>query len=496
MRPAWLIVLATVSVSACAGGGEGGGGAASLSVLPVSGPTAPGAIANSPGASPSPAASASPTGAVAVLPAHIPTWAFDEYGAEGASASGASVRRYLTYAEGGYGNNKAQADCDGVPSSGCSSVFYVDPNFVYAAPGCASPQANLFLAAANETWFVHETGYADSAHRVSGSYQQTCNASTETTPVYLTDQNNPAVVAFFASYMMANADGWDAYFMDDTSASVLTQAYGPGGGFCANDPPDDWCTSTAEYPTDASVVAGHSALLAALNHSSGTPFRGFFNGIGFDGNSPENLNLIAAGNGRLLGAVCENCVVNAGVLESANFQRVLDAMAAIDTVPGSAFVELNTGSSSPGSADEITQRLVTTAIAWLGFSPGQTIVFPNLEETTENLAVWPEDAIYPSQPLQSMSTSAADIAVASGVWRREFGACSLNAAAIGPCAAILNASNAAVVIQSTWLKQAYGHLVSVSGGDIGSGGTVAVSQGTFAVNSTLVPAGAAVLLAR
>ena len=495
MRAQSVAIAMGLLVSAC-----GGGGGSSASALPAlsSGTTAVPSASSSPKPSSSPGASATPvsTPAAGSAPAHIATWAFDESSAEGSGAPSALVQEHLTYAEGGYGDAKAQSDCDGGGASPCSSVFYIDPNFIFDAPSCTPQIASLFMAAANETWFVHESGYTDAAHRVAGSYQETCNGTTITVPVYLANQSNASVNAFFSSYVQTYASGWDRYFMDDTSASVLTQTYGPGGGFCANNPPDDYCTSTEEYPTDASVVAAHAALTAVLNHASGSAMLGMFNGVGFSGNTPENLNLIPASNGRLLGVVCENCVVNAGTLESANYERVLNAMAAANATSGASFVELNTGFSAAGSASQISQRLVTTAMAWLGFNGNNTIVFPNLEDNTNDLAIWPEDGLYPTQPVQTMSAGAADISVASSVWRREFAACFLDGSPIGQCAALVNGTSSAVTIASSWLTQSYGHVVTISGGDIESGGSVNLTGTAFSLTATTIPAQGAVLLVR
>ncbi len=502
MRSQLLAVAIGVLLSACSGGG--GGNTASALPAVNSGTAGNPLASSSPKASASPRASASPdttptpifTPAAGTAPAHIATWAFDESSAQGAGAPAALVQQYLTYAQGGYGDAKARSDCDGAGPSACSSVFYFDPNFIFDAPSCTPQIALLFMAAANETWFVHESGYSDAAHRVTGSYQESCNGTAITVPVYLTNQSNASVNAFFGNYLQTYATGWDRYFMDDTSASVLTQTYGPGGGFCADNPPDDYCTTTQEYPTDASVVAAHAALTSVLNQASGNAMLGMFNGVGFSGNTPENLNLIPASNGRLLGAVCENCVVNAGTLESANYQRVLNAMATTNATAGASFVELNTGSSPAGSAAQISQRLVTTAIAWLGFNGSATVVFANLEANTSDLAIWPEAGLYPTQAVQSMNAGAADISVANSVWRREFAACYLNGSAVGPCAALLNATGSPVTIASSWLTQSYGHVVSISGGDIESGGSVSLTATTFSSTTTAIPASGAVLLVR
>jgi hypothetical protein len=439
------------------------------------------------------AASASP--ASSPVPLHLPTMVFDEYTGEGSNASSASVEQYVSYAEGGEGNDKALVDCDSGSTKSCLSVFYMDPNFLYDSASCASSEAASASAADSESWFVHEAGYSDFAHRVQGSYSQVCNGESETTPVYLFDDANSAVISFFESYLQSVANDWDVYFMDDTSARVLTQAYGPGGGFCRNNPPTYYCTTTQEYPTDASVAAAHDTFANSMNHTNGSPMQFIFNGLSFSGTTVENLDIFS-GSSRYIGAVCENCIVSAGILQPAMYAHVLTAMAQIDAIPGASFVASASGFSASGSDEEIHQRVVTTAVAWLGYSPGHTIVFPNLEDNTTNLAVWPEDAIVPTEPLESMTSSANDVAVEAGVYVREFAQCYDAGVAIGQCAAVLNATGSAVTVQASWLKQKYTHLLAITGGDIQSGGKVSLTSDYFVAGITKVQASFGTLLLR
>ncbi len=420
--------------------------------------------------------------------------AFDEYFGEGASAASATVTQYVSYAEGGLGDAKATADCDSSATKNCLSVFYMDPNFLYASTGCISAEAQSVMTDSNEAWFVHETGFSDAAHRVAGSYTQNCSGTTETTRVYLLNDANPSVISFFQTYLRTNASAWDAYYMDDTSGRVLTQAYGPGGGFCGNNPPDDYCTTTQEYPTDASVVAAHDTFATGMTNAGGTPMKFFMNGVGFSGSTVENLNILQ-GNSQYIGAVCENCVISTNVYRPTMYANVLTAMAQIDAIPGAAFVELNTGTEPSGSPEELDQRIVTTAVAWLGYSPGQTVVSPNLEDNTNKLAVWPEDSIVPTEPVESMTSSAADIAVAPGVYVREFTQCYNAGVAIGQCAAVLNSTASAVTVQASWLKQKYTHILALTGGDIPSGGTMSLTSDFFVAGVSVVyPSWAKLLL--
>ena len=427
--------------------------------------------------------------APAQVPNHIPTVAYDENAYQGENASSADVQRLLTYGVGGLGNAKAVRDCAG--SNRCYSLFYFDPHLVYDSAQCPYAADKQFFPAASENWFVHQPGYSDQAHRVSGTYTQTCKGQRITIPVYAVNVSNPAVQRYFASYLQQNGDNWDYYEMDDTATTVTDQLYGPGGGFCkAMGTLNGYCTTSQEVGDDNALQLAHTNFVNGLNHRNGQPMRFVFNSIKF-GSGGARLSLLFS-SPRIVGAVCENCIVNNGAFRPEMYAKVLDAMAAVDAVKGKQFVELNTGKAPDGSSDQVAQRLATTAVAWLGFADGQTVVWPNLEFSTNNLAVWPEDQIYPTQPVQTMAKSNTELSVAPSVWRREFRACYMNGKPIGPCAAVLNGSGTPVVPSSSWFRSSFGHAVGLRGGDALSGGSVDLKSAPVAA----VAPGRAVLLVR
>ncbi len=428
---------------------------------------------------------------LAAVPAHIATWAYDEYWGPGAYGTTAQVREYLTYAQDGAGNDKAANDCTG--SNACKSVVYFGPNLFYdtAACGTVTPDVRGILRQSSENWFVHETGYTNSIHRIAGHYTEHCNGRTFTIPVYAMNTLAPAVRAFYASYLHTWAPRYDEFMMDNTSGEVLTQFYGPGGGFCGG----RLCSTTQEMRTDAAVVSEHGLLANALTHPNGTAMRGVFNGLNFTNGRPNDLDVLRSSS-HFHGVVCEGCVMSGGLPRPALFPEMLNAMAEIDAIPGASLVMLNDGALAGNIPALNRARTLTTAMAWLGYSEGHTIVWPNLEQNTLRLTIFPENSIYPSSPVESMRSGATDIQVASHVYRREFRACYYRRAAIGPCAAIVNGSYGSVTIRSSWLAQRYGHAVELIGSDIPSGGRISLTGVPFYANRTYIGSGNAILLVR
>jgi hypothetical protein len=418
-------------------------------------------------------------------PYHIPTWAVDEYRDEGATVSAADVVRLVTYAETGYGNDKALKDCHSA-HPGCMAVFYVQASKVFVTADCPSALATRFLAAARESWFVHEPGYSDAAHRLQETYHSRCHGVPTTAIVWQINKASPEVQAYFRSFLRQFADNYDYYFMDDTHAAVVNQF-----GGCPE--PQHYCHQTQEFRSDTDVIQGTAAFVAAMTHTDGKPMQFFFNSLSFNGRPVADLRLLDA-TPQFVGASCENCGVDENQEDPQSYAPVLNTMAAFRT-RGKIFVLLTDGDAPAGSQEQIKQRFVATALAWLGFDDDHTVVWKNLEFNTRNLAVWPEDMIYPTQPLQTMSSGATDLRVAPRVWRREFTTCYDRGLRFGACAALLNGNDQPVTVAQSWLHQQYTHLISVVGGDELSGGREFLNRETFTPGQTTIPAEGALLLA-
>ena len=380
------------------------------------------------------------------------------------------------------GDNKALSDCHSV-LNGCSAVVYTDPNHLYAGPSCTYPPAPAILAVASESWFIHDTGYSDSSHRVYGVWSSGCY-------VWEMNPNEPAYQAWWLSYLRNNADSYDLYFADDDYMKLSLEAYfSHFGGGCQ--PLPTMCTSTQEIPDDAHQVLAHANFFNAMSHSNGSPMRFIFQNTSFDG----ALDASAFGaSSRVVGMTCEACVTSIAYPTLTNlYGKTMDEIATVHQA-GGVFVLIAHGNSPTGSAMQTLQRVLTTAFTWLVYQEGYTVVWPDLELQNNNLAVWPEDLIYPSAPLQSMITGHLDLQAAPGIYRREFSKCYQKGLYIAQCAALVNANSSAVTVAPSWLTQTYHHVVALSGGDVLSGGSALLSAAPFVAGTTQIQAGAALLL--
>jgi hypothetical protein len=174
-------------------------------------------------------------------------------------------------------------------------------------------------------------------------------------------------------------------------------------------------------------------------------------------------------------------------------------------------VPLSYGQAGAPSQDQ--SRRVQEATILLGYSPGHLVDWADLNQGSDNLSVWPEEGIYPTQPVQSMGAPGGsnclagtgdvcstgghnDLQVAPGVYRREFAACYDQGTAIGPCASIVNTTASPVTVASSWLTNNYGHQITFNGADVQAGGTINTTHAAFTPGSTTVGAQDGLLLSR
>ena len=168
------------------------------------------------------------------------------------------------------------------------------------------------------------------------------------------------------------------------------------------------------------------------------------------------------------------------------YSTLLDQIAYVTDTTDGFVVPLSYGAAG---ASYQAQRRVQEATILLGYRPGQLVDWADLEQGSGDLAVWPEEGIYPTDPVQSMGTPGGsgclagtgvvcssgghnDLEVAPGVYRREFGTCYDQGVAFGGCAAIVNTTGSPVTVDPSWLTGAYAHQITFDGGDVQSGGTI------------------------
>ena len=413
------------------------------------------------------------------VPDHIPTWAYDDGCNGGTGASSALVRGWVTYAESNCGPNatKALSDCTAGGQSYCTPVQYLDANRIYQ-------QGSVPVAsAAQESWWLHQPGHTDPGHRLTINAYGGGN---------ILNQSIPAVDSWFHDYVQKNYDAYPALMMDDTTGSLSDGLWGSG------------FMSSQEISSASQLEAAHDDMAAAMTHTDGTPFLQIDNGLSANDNLVTPFRLLKSQLG-VHGVIVEGAPMEDGQLTS-YYGSLLDEMAYIDHTTNDFVVLLSYDQNGSTQA-----RLVQAATTLLGYSPGHTVSWSDLETNSDNLAVWPEEGIVPTQPIQTMGDPSGHLCLAgqgamcstgghnglqvqSGVYRREFGDCYDQGTSFGQCAAIVNTTGSAVTVKASWLTQSYGHEITLDGGDVQSGGTIETTGAPFNPGSTTIPAHGALLL--
>jgi hypothetical protein len=427
---------------------------------------------------PPPAATTSSAPSTGTPPNHVATWAYDDGCNGGTGASAALVQQWVTYAESNCGPaaTKASTDCHAAGAAPCTAVAYVDANKIY-------PDSVPIAQDSQESWWLHQPGFSDKAHRLS-------------TPDFgggqLLNQTSPGVRSWYQHFVSTSFNSYDGLMMDDTNAGLGAELWGSGA------------TKSQEIGTDAALQAAHTQTSQSMTHADGTPFLQIDNGINVNPYLPTPFKMLNDSSA-VHGLIAEGVPENNGTLVSF-YSTMLDDMAYVNQTSHDFMVLL-----SYDPAGSLQSRRVQAASVLLGYSQGHTVGWSDLEQNSSNLAVWPEAGIVPTDAVQSMGTPGGtgclagngdvcstgghnDVQVATGVYRREFKTCYQNGTVFGACAAIVNTTGSAVTIQKSWLTQTYSHRVTMNGGDVQSGGTVSLAGADFTPGSTTIAAKDAALL--
>lgn len=421
------------------------------------------------------------------MQAHIQTWAYDDCADGGAGAPASVVRGWVTYAEancGPGGDAKALSDCHAGGLTYCDAIQYLDTNWIYPN---GSPPWQPFSATASESWYQHTPG-SQTNRVMSSGYGGG----------YLIDQANPAVQAFFQNYVRSNYAAEDGLMMDDQSSSLSSQLYYSTCG----------CGDTNEVESSPALRAAHEAMSVAMTHSGGRRYLQIDNTLPANPHLPQGFDMLEPSTG-VQGLIKEDSPEYDGKLDP-YYSTLLDEIAYAANDTSGFVVPLSYGAA--GASYQQPSRRVQEATMLLGYSPGHLADWADLEQGSSDLAVWPEEGIYPTDPVESMGAPGGagclagsgavcstgghnDLQVAPGVYRREFGACYDRGVPFGACAAIVNTTSSPVGISPSWLTHAYAHQITFTGGDVQSGGAINTQGAGFTAGSSTVGAQDAILTA-
>jgi hypothetical protein len=416
------------------------------------------------------------------VPTHIETWAFDDGCNGGSGASGALVRSALTFAESECGPNatKALNDCHAGGRHGCTVVQYMDTDWNFTVERVNTGEAG------NPSWWLHSPGGGHS--RI---FSPTFGGG------YLLNQSNPDVRRFFQDLVRRSYNNDDALLLDWQSSSLSQELY---YSTCN-------CRMTHEITSNTTLRHWHEVMSAALTRRNGSHFIEIDNTLPNNPYLPQGFDMLKPAIG-VYGWSVEGMPENYGVLDP-YYSTLLDQIAYVATRTKGFIVPM--ARAQAGAADQAQTRRVQEATMLLGYSPGHLVDWGNMETGSTDLAVWPEEGIYPTKPIESMRAPGGrgclagtgvvcsrgghnSVQVARGVYRREFRSCYLDGAPFGRCATIMNTLPRPVVVRRSWLRGAYANEITFVGGDMESRGKVNLSGAPFSAGSTTIPAQDAVLL--
>ncbi len=440
---------------------------------------------------------------------HIDSWAYDDNTsvsyAGGGTAPAALVQNWVSYAEALSGNTKLLTDQSaGIPKA----LMYLDVMKIYVnSDGSFNadsiPMVNAGLP---ETAWLHIPGTSVAvANRLKGTPR-----GDGTYSIYpnLSDTN---AVNWLVGYCRSNYSSYNGFMLDDWDCTLANGGllYQVQGGY----------TTALEYATDAAMRSAMSSFLSSLTRSNGTAWQNVANCLGSANQFLPSGVAYWLGAPNLVGYLSEETPFNITLpiasypdyfIGNTRFAFMLDTIAKTVTSGSGFYVNLSDVRDVPGT-QQLQRRRLTLATAMLGYSPDELAAW--MDNASSNLSIYPEQGLWPdvTSAMQTMrapvgvdfangsgvvasSGGHVDLQVVADVYRREFATAYNQGSPVGALAVIVNATNAAVTVQQTWLRLNYSTVVTMSGSDVQSGGTINTAGSAFTAGTTQVPARDALIL--
>jgi hypothetical protein len=356
----------------------------------------------------------------------------------------------------------------------------------------------------DETAWVHSSAPLTYQNRIFNTANSGCKAGSQNTGLFVNRKSIAGLanaLSYFNQYFQSEfSTGIPDYYMNDDTKVINSfqghQAY--------------------EYTSWTDVQNSQGAWLAGQLNANGVPQNGFFNGCSANPYEVPGIGLIEM-SPNIAGCISENNVSAKNMTKGWDMYA-LDNCARVSLNPnGGIFVN-----GIDGDTNTIMYRRQIIAFTWLCYVPGRVVTWEAPEDGAY-VDVYPEEGLYPTQPLQSMlipsgcpdaTISAAgpgntvstgkpcstdghnDLAIAgtTNVFVREFAQCFNQSVPIGPCAVIWNLSGTTVTVGAAWLTQTYGHTVTMNGGTIDEGGTITLTTPITAAGTSIAPYDALLLV--
>jgi hypothetical protein len=456
------------------------------------------------------------------VPKHIETWAYDDSSTSGGcdggyGASASEVQQWVTYANTNCGTSPvALNNCHVGGVTYCQVIAYSETSFIYSNNPLRGACSDL--SCYPEDFWLHKPGVTPSS---STRLSFTSSYDNPRTTDYYLNKKSTDVDQWFQNYARTKYGSDDGFMMDDSGGSL--------SGLLSNS--TQGATSSYEITSNTELIATFDQLAGYLTKADGTPYIKIDNGI--DTWPIYNQDFTRLDNAKgVNGLLAEGSPISNNNIGSdpegypvyahqGKYATLLDDMSYIDTKTNSFIVLLSYDrSGAGGSGNQMMSRRVQAATVLLGYSPGHVVSWSDLEGDNNNLAVWPEEGIYPTNPVQSMGSPSGtgcltgnsgnngygnvcssgghnnlQVTVGTDIYRREFKSCYNQGNYFGPCAVIVNDTANPVTIQSSWLTQSYGHQITMNGGDVQSGGNIILTGAALTPGSTTIAAYDAIMLA-